>query len=663
MRRQAELFHEPLEVVSPAQDRLEPHVWVRRMIILEEQGKVIRDIPFRKGLNIIWSPDPGADSVDLGESTGSGHGAGKTLFCRLLRYCLGEERFANDSLRHAIGQELPSGLVGAEVMVEGNLWAVIRPLGLTRKHWAIEGVTPEEVLEGDLPQTGIEPLINAISSSLISHNLESALPGTADRKGWLYALGWSSRDQECRFNHLLDWRHADAHTQSPLSGLSKDETFLSARLFLKLISREEMDVRQKRDALPKESSIEQNIDHYIKTIDRVAAELASNLNVGLTVSATDPIGAGILANTANTNLTNIKKESRPQESLDELTPLRKQRDDLIGNLAVLKEQITRLDGRIALQSNNLNNLRGEHKKLDGDALKAEFGDRCPICNVMIDIALAEGCGLSHKLTDVDQIEGDKAGVQEQIEQCNAAAADFEKQKAEKELLLKQIETKLEAVQPQIDAIQKKDQEVRDGYMRRKINADNLVMQASKLNDFLEKKTNLENQRENRTKDSKKYSEQLAKLREQHKTAMTKFNELFGYVSKGFLGGETMARITLTGSGFEAQVQVGGLAMTSLKAVVFDLAALLLTIEGHSHLPAFLLHDSPREADLGLSYYHKLFVFVRKLEAIADEPPFQYIVTTTTEPPKSLINTECHIVTLDGADPSQRLLKRNLLEDS
>jgi len=663
MGRQTELFHEPLEVVSPAQDRLEPHVWVRRLIIWEKPGKVIRDLPLRKGLNIIWSPDPGADAVGLGESAGSGHGAGKTLFCRLLRYCLGEERFANDALHHSIARELPSGLVGAEVMVGGNPWAVIRPLGITRKHWATEGRTLDEILESDLPQTGMEPLLDAISSDLISRDLEVALPGTKNRKGWPYALGWSSRDQECRFDHLLDWRHADANTQSPISGLSKDERLLAVRLFLNLISKEEMDVRQKRDTLPKESTIEQNIEHYTKTIDRVAAELANNLDVSMTVPATDPIGAGILANAAKTSLSNIEKEGSPKVSSNELDPLCKQRDSLIGNLAVLKEQIGQLDGRIALQSSHLSNLQGEHKKLDGNTLKAEFGDRCPICNVMIDIALAEGCGLSHKLTDVDQIEGDKAHVQEQIKQCNAAAAGFKNQKIEKELLLEQIEIELEAVQAQINTIQKMDQETRDDYIGRKFNADNLVKQAKKLNAFLDKKTEFETQRDNRAKDSKKYGEQLAKLREQHKAAMTKFNEFFCYVSKGFLGGNTTAKISLTGSGLEAQVQVGGLAMTSLKAVVFDLSALLLTIEGRSNLPAFLIHDSPREADLGLSYYHKLFLFVRELEKIAEEPPFQYIVTTTTEPPKNLISTECHIVTLDGSNPEQRLLKRNLLEDA
>jgi hypothetical protein len=43
-----------------------------------------------------------------------------------------------------------------------------------------------------------------------------------------------------------------------------------------------------------------------------------------------------------------------------------------------------------------------------------------------------------------------------------------------------------------------------------------------------------------------------------------------------------------------------------KVVAFDLAALCLTIEGATRIPSFLVHDSPREADLGGSIYGRLF---------------------------------------------------------
>ena len=42
------------------------------------------------------------------------------------------------------------------------------------------------------------------------------------------------------------------------------------------------------------------------------------------------------------------------------------------------------------------------------------------------------------------------------------------------------------------------------------------------------------------------------------------------------------------------------------------------------LPAFLVHDSPREADLGEAIYHRLFKLVRSFERLGDHPPFQYI---------------------------------------
>ena len=97
------------------------------------------------------------------------------------------------------------------------------------------------------------------------------------------------------------------------------------------------------------------------------------------------------------------------------------------------------------------------------------------------------------------------------------------------------------------------------------------------------------------------------------------------------------------------------AIDSLKVVAFDLAVLAMSMEGRTHTPGFLLHDSPREADLGLSLYHRLFEFARDLERSGPGPLFQYIVTTTTEPPKDFVNDEWLRLTIRGAPAAQRLL--------
>src|SRR5665213_1898280 len=80
-RRQGELFPEPIVAIHPDPTRGEPRLWVRRLVIWEDPEKLIRDIRLRRGLNVIWSPDPGTATATVGGGDGSGHGAGKTLFC------------------------------------------------------------------------------------------------------------------------------------------------------------------------------------------------------------------------------------------------------------------------------------------------------------------------------------------------------------------------------------------------------------------------------------------------------------------------------------------------------------------------------------------------------------------------------------------------------
>jgi hypothetical protein len=121
-QRQGELFPEPIVAIHPDLTRCEPRLWVRRLMIWEDPEKLIRDIRLRRGLNVIWSPDPGTATATVGRGDGSGHGAGKTLFCRLLRYCLGEDTFANDDLRRSIAEHLNAR--GWPRL--GDLWIEIR---------------------------------------------------------------------------------------------------------------------------------------------------------------------------------------------------------------------------------------------------------------------------------------------------------------------------------------------------------------------------------------------------------------------------------------------------------------------------------------------------------------------------------------------------------
>src|SRR5260221_10276874 len=120
MAKQTSLFPEPKQTLSVPKDSPEPRVWVKRLILWEEPGTILREVALRRGLNIVWSPDPGISASEPGAEGGSGHGAGKTLFCRLLRYCLGEEGFAATELRRAVLEKYPKALVGAQISIGGR---------------------------------------------------------------------------------------------------------------------------------------------------------------------------------------------------------------------------------------------------------------------------------------------------------------------------------------------------------------------------------------------------------------------------------------------------------------------------------------------------------------------------------------------------------------
>ena len=87
--------------------------------------------------------------------------------------------------------------------------------------------------------------------------------------------------------------------------------------------------------------------------------------------------------------------------------------------------------------------------------------------------------------------------------------------------------------------------------------------------------------------------------------------------------------------FSGRGEVSTAALDSLKIVAFDLAALHMAVEEKADLPAFLVHDSPREADLDGQLYAGLFKLLHQWEEKATVPCFQYIVTTTTAPPPEL----------------------------
>ncbi len=170
-----ELFQPAKFSVRPEKGRAEPRLWVKRFCIWLEPGiPPVREIHLRQGLNIIWSPDPNERKGPIG------HGAGKTTLCRLLRYCLGEDTFGSRDQRMRIHTAFPKGQVGIELMLDGEMWAVLRSINGRTRDIVLRDSTLEQAQEANVPTT-MEPLISAVRRGLQTSGVRCRRSGPVRR--------------------------------------------------------------------------------------------------------------------------------------------------------------------------------------------------------------------------------------------------------------------------------------------------------------------------------------------------------------------------------------------------------------------------------------------------------------------------------------------------
>jgi hypothetical protein len=151
------------------------------------------------------------------------------------------------------------------------------------------------------------------------------------------------------------------------------------------------------------------------------------------------------------------------------------------------------------------------------------------------------------------------------------------------------------------------------------------------------------------------------LRVQQRDAFGRFSSAFEYVARALLGGEIQAGVEGSRRSIQLRIARDGnrdsVAITTVKLLAFDLAALTTSVERNGQFPRLLIHDCPREADLAPDIYDSLFLYAQELErSFHGEAGFQYIVTTTTEPPASAACEPWLRLQLSGASSVERLFR-------
>lgn len=641
----------------------DPVVWVKRLLVLRELrlDSVVRDIHLHRGLNILWARPSGPGEARLNEGRLSGHTAGKTTFCRLIRYLLGEERFAAPRVQERMRTgELKDGWVIGEVVVGGQTWVVGRPFALYQHPFASRGSSVDEAIAEKGPFQEYKDALGAATTDKLHL---ARLPSSGTAIDWPLLLAWLTRDQEARFSGVEDWRSARSESTSPNPPAADRGAVL--RAVLDLLSDQEAALQRRWAELDRSK---EEIERRAAGAGVISADrrrrLARTLGIGGAESSRVGGGAGRSDEAQGepedvTGLFDpaiVRIEERKKAAARALSHL----GDVEAAAAEAqraRDEAARERDELAGQLKGLRRRHGAESGRRGPADTALGPPAAGRCNVPLAIARERGCPLVEEAPPPAAIaapgpaegEGDVESVeaiaeaharaeQEAAERADAARrwaaslAEASAKAAEEQASLREIErlvAEVRAAEKEVDDVTRE-----------------AALRASKMESV---------------------TDQRAALRKAHAAARERLSMRFESILKSLLGDQMGGEVLITRDGVEPIVKERGdresAAMDTVKVIAFDLAALTLGFEGHGHFPGFLLHDGPREADMDQAIYDRLFLYARRLEEAFPSPGsigFQYIVTTTTPPPASMRMLPWLLdPVLDASTPEGRLLKTDL----
>jgi hypothetical protein len=674
-----------MSILSPfSQPALKPSpdVWIHRVALLSKivpAPVYIREvIVLRKGLNIIWAEEPESED-NHGDI--AGHSAGKTTFCRILRYLLGERTFSNKANTQAIKKAFPNGYVAAELYIRDLRYAVLRPLGENRNSYVLKDGTIEEVIrdKGEVAfqdnypsKLGLDRFIDDLATSSVVRTNEPIQ--------WGHLLAWCARDQEARFQNIHEWRTTRSESEWPSFRFPKSDPLFVMRVALGLFLPDELESEKglaelTRNLACAESEWEKAKREPEYWRDYYNQKHREQLTKVLPDSKAEIEEAPLQGGDLLPDLTRWTHKA--------VYMLGEKEDEIEGQIESIKQASTLKQEELFGRKNELKKLQtlfkvdtvatgelknAQHAVQDAKSKIDEARDQlCPYGDVLIkdcshvrerQLKLSPPGNLNPvadpKELELREVERKK--VESQIDELTQAIKRLEEEVTElsqKSEALTRKKTECSSIKTGLS----KDLSELTLWTRRADNPRAFEKMADKAKEIELLRGQIEVQQA-----------ALNQLITEHDENRDLLSKIFSASAKSVLPSaaydgvvkfqdrELDFRITKKGT-------MSGEAMETLAVLLADLSCLVYNaLSDKSRLPGIMIHDSPREADLGLRLYHGFISFVHGLEQRflkTTECPFQYILTTTTPPPKTLRGSESIRLQLDASKQEGLLLKTDL----
>lgn len=662
-----DLSHRP----EPAKRRpVEPELWIEEVRLLEsfspEPKTWIRDpITFQKGLNIVWASAPPMSQRK--EVNFAGHAAGKTTLCRLLRYLLGEAQIAAPGVKEAIEENFPNGWIAGKVHVSGEIWMVARPFHhATRPRWRC------------LPSNSFEALLDVTSDYLSGEEFRDALERATvaplpvrlfgeDESpiSFTHVLQWLARDQDCHLTKLHAFRHTDSKSDSPF--LSAESAYFLQRTILNLA---DSDLQEAITACERLEKLEKALPADKDYLRRREAELNTSMEQAGIKKPDEPLITEILIPVARASATRLEEEVS-KTVVGAIAIAEKSLAESRAKLLSLKEDLGKAKANVETHTSALkgaqtdvDSLKGKEINLEIEKEKARNLPPSLYCRVPRPVAEAAGCQAfcewnapsENEEAKADLLASFKREAERQLQLCqsNAASAATEQSRIEQDS--RKLSSTISGIESKIEKLNQKLRDLRAPFQGIR---DNI----NELERVLKRQSALESS-ETTLKDKVRRAKELQEeLQSRHKKTESEFVDEFAWtVARIFGGKETATNCRFTREQISTSVtyhdkDLTSAAVTALQVFCFDLAALSFSCRGRGFHPRFLLHDSPREADMGEAPYGRLFDLI--VEHATENPNFQHIITTTTSPPEEYQQTPYLRLKLESTESAGRLFCRDL----
>lgn len=625
---------------APSANPGPPLLWLRRLMLVRERrpgGEIIRDIPFRLGLNVIDTPESPPD-----ETRTVGHNVGKTLLVRLIRYCLGDRHYANRQVRSRIQDRFPDGYVLAEVILAGTCWCVARPLGRGQPSWAITPGTCEDLLGESASFRSFEDFRQALQQVTVEPFQSVALPHEGRSPLWTDLLGWLARDQRCRFRHHNEWREPDMDAGPP--SLKIEDANLITRMVMGVLDPQERALAAHLDELRQQR---RKAEEERDGLDRGIRYSRGHLMRRLSLTSEAPLGR-LFASVARQ-----QAESLQQQLQQELEQVIAQAD-----LERFESQRLRAERELGVAEGQVIQVQAQREWTAEQLALAEAGTRSSVQDSFVQLLKCEhpDCPLGKS----DRPPG--ASDPFLVARAEELREDLRRIDAERSVLDRQVADLKAAERSATEQLKQQRQE----YDRRVKAIQNRHGQYTLLGEQVDEyesdvgkhQTAVDLCERLESSITATQAERSSRLG-QHQSHLDQLREQFSQVLRQLLPDASGSLVLDNKVGLSPRTDdaTGEAVGTAGKVIGFDLACLAATIAGVGQHPRFLIHDSPREADLERTAYHRLFLWAVELEkSFVGQPPFQYILTTTTPPPSAVANAPYVALSLDAREASGLLLK-------